>query len=259
MKRIKKLFTNIWFYFGLFIVSLIVPFIINELYKIGVGYQTIWDAPDVLAFYGSYLSFFGTVILGAVAVFQTERANEQAEKANELAIEMQKSESAKFVSMVSIKDVCIARHPSDKTKFRNPVYSNFEIINMCDDGFESNQSFFVDALFENNSDYPIVQISIHAGDYGNAAHLLYGIKTVSPAIYIPPNGSQAIRLLIPCEVFDCVSKYNLTIKIGLVNIFNYVTWASLFLIDMDNKEKKGEWFYRLAKISDVNPNGGNQQ
>ena len=86
MEWLKKILCNVWFYIILIIASLIAPFVINELYKFGqehnVWYYTLWEAKDVFAFLGDYLSFFGTIVLGAVAVFQTDRANKLAEKAN---------------------------------------------------------------------------------------------------------------------------------------------------------------------------------
>lgn len=35
MKWLKKLLTSIWFYVVLFVLSLLIPFGINEMYKIG--------------------------------------------------------------------------------------------------------------------------------------------------------------------------------------------------------------------------------
>ena len=50
-----------------------VPFLINESYKTGfIPYVTKWDAADVLAYYGTALSFVGTVVLGALVFWQNE-------------------------------------------------------------------------------------------------------------------------------------------------------------------------------------------
>lgn len=89
MEWIKKQLTKPRTYIILFVVSILIPFIINELYKHGqncnFAYITMWSAEDVLSFFGNYLSFFGTIILGAVAVFQTEKANEKTDNANDIA------------------------------------------------------------------------------------------------------------------------------------------------------------------------------
>ena len=68
MKKIKWLLSKWWFYVILLCISLCIPIIINEIYKIDQGYITLWEAKDVLSFYGSFLSFIGTVVLGLIAI-----------------------------------------------------------------------------------------------------------------------------------------------------------------------------------------------
>ena len=58
----------------LVIVTISVPFIINESYKENSGYLTLWGADDVLSFYGSILAFFGTISLGLLAYSQNKKA-----------------------------------------------------------------------------------------------------------------------------------------------------------------------------------------
>ena len=54
-------------------VLISIPFIINESYKSGKGYVTLWNASDMLSFYGSILSFLGSTVLGIVALVQNEK------------------------------------------------------------------------------------------------------------------------------------------------------------------------------------------
>lgn len=58
MKKVWK-----WILSGLGAAAILVgvPILINECYKAGGGYITIWDAPDVL-------SYYGTVVSAAIAV-----------------------------------------------------------------------------------------------------------------------------------------------------------------------------------------------
>lgn len=67
-----------WLLAGFIII--LIPFIINESYKSGTGYITLWDAADMLSFYGSILSFLGTIVLGIIAVSQSRQANRLSEK-----------------------------------------------------------------------------------------------------------------------------------------------------------------------------------
>lgn len=73
----KKVYICI-FCAAILIVS--IPFLINESYISNKGYMTVWEGKDLLAFYGSVLTFVGTVSLGVLALWQ----NFRFKKANDL-------------------------------------------------------------------------------------------------------------------------------------------------------------------------------
>ena len=81
-KQSSRILKFIFFFALLFVLD--IPFVINESYKFGKWYHTLWGADDVLAFYGSFLSFLGTVVLGIIAIYQNKRANEVNESIMEL-------------------------------------------------------------------------------------------------------------------------------------------------------------------------------
>lgn len=62
---------------GILLSTLSISFLINEIYKLGIrienGYYTLWEAKDVLSFYGSYLAFLGTIALGSLALWQNQK------------------------------------------------------------------------------------------------------------------------------------------------------------------------------------------
>lgn len=66
------------------IVMLIgIPFIINLLFKFNFNisiFEAEWSAGDALGYYGAVLSFLGTVVLGALALYQNHMIKEEAEK-----------------------------------------------------------------------------------------------------------------------------------------------------------------------------------
>lgn len=66
------------------ILILGIPYIINELYMKNEGYTTLWEAKDVLSFYGSVLSFIGTCVLGALSLYQNKLYKEENEKAQKM-------------------------------------------------------------------------------------------------------------------------------------------------------------------------------
>lgn len=55
------------------IISTAFPFIINEIFKVGNGYKTLWTAADALSYYGAFLGAAGTIVLGFVAWQQNSR------------------------------------------------------------------------------------------------------------------------------------------------------------------------------------------
>ena len=60
-----------------------VPFVINLLFKADTNinvFQAEWSAGDALGYYGAVLSFLGTVILGALALYQNHMIKEEADK-----------------------------------------------------------------------------------------------------------------------------------------------------------------------------------
>ena len=54
-----------------------IPLIINNCYIPNSGYITVWGGDDVLQFYGSILSFIGTVSLGILALWQNHILSKQ--------------------------------------------------------------------------------------------------------------------------------------------------------------------------------------
>lgn len=55
------------------IAIIIIPIVINELYKANDGYITVWTGDDVLSFYGATIGAMGTIVLGVVAWAQNKR------------------------------------------------------------------------------------------------------------------------------------------------------------------------------------------
>lgn len=289
MEWIKKQLTKPRTYIIFFVASLVIPFVINELYKWGqtsdFAYLTMWKAEDVLSFFGSYLSFFGTIILGAVAVFQTDKANEktddantiatdalkqatlsnqlaqealtQTERANELSAQMQKLEQARFISMVSIVGFDFNRRDIGEEYFYSKKIPNTIKFDMVDQNFKTfRECYHIDVMFENQSEYPIVELFVSGKGYNRGAKLLHGIKSATNPFYIPPKGKQAARFVIPAEEFQKYPTDGLLLKLSFTNVFDYTTQANLQIDEI------GQWFtrstateysYQLQKIANVKP------
>ncbi|KXL53689.1 hypothetical protein CLNEO_09150 [Anaerotignum neopropionicum] len=81
---------------GIMLANMIaVPFIINWAYMAGKDLKeanTAYSASDLIIFYGSFLSFLGTVALGALALWQNKKANDT----NEMIMEMTRREKMTY-------------------------------------------------------------------------------------------------------------------------------------------------------------------
>lgn len=209
MKKIKNFILKHKVVASIIVISIIgilafcIPIIINELYKAEKGYVTMWEAADVLSFYGSFLSFLGTVILGIVAFWQ----NHKAHKLNE---QLQKLQQAPFVSMVSIKGVMVETRNTSTPKFMNTKMREIDIIDLTMDKINSPESYHIDVEIKNDSEYPIVQMQVHPGSRNNGNMQLFGIKNLTDrAIYIPSKESACFRYIVPCKLFEHQNYYNL--------------------------------------------------
>lgn len=229
----------------LFIISLAIPFGINEAYKVGEGYITLWGAPDVLAFYGAYISFIGTVVLGVIAV-------EQNKKAHRLNEQMQKLQQAQFVSMVSVKRLEIDKRSSKYPNYVNTNMREIEVLNCTGSGVKSDYCYLVDVEFANSSPYPIVQINAQAGSWNNSNYLLWGMTNFTEkAIYIPEQGTKAIRFIIPSVAFEKLDSHKISLSLKFTNVFDYATFATIHIDDLENENRRKEHQFRLAKFTDV--------
>ena len=247
-----------------------IPYAVNWLFSKSALCDLMvarWTEAEALGYGGDVLSFIGTVVLGAVAVYQTskahgqtDRANQlaqdaltQTERANELATQMQKLEQANFVSMVSVSDVQVEKRSVAHPNYLNRDMPNRENIDLTADGFECANCYHIDTMFLNNGDYPIVQIISHAGTRGSTTFLLYGMKDRDSAVYIPPHGKQAIRFIVPSAVFDKNLEYKFSLSVDLINIYDYTTRATIHIKDLEKQNGRLDYSYRLAKFTDVKP------
>ncbi len=231
----------------LFTLTLGIAIAINESYKAGNGYITLWQPADTLAFYGSYLSFVGTVVLGTVAVYQNK-------KAQDLNDQLQKLQQAQYISMVSATKVMLATRSSTTPNFMNTQMRDINVINLIADGFTTKNCYHIDAEFKNDSEYPIVQMQVHPGTRTNGNGQLYGIKNlIDQAVYIAKGESVCYRYIVPCEMFEKTQRYGLQLSITFINVFDYATPSALHIPDLKDKNHRNEYQYRLSKFIDVRP------
>ena len=269
------------------VVSLIGPPVIDELFDIPAPNWFLavsWDKEEALGYFGDALSFLGTVILGAVAVFQTDRANkqtdianayakkandqtdranqltqdaiEQTKIANELAAQMQKLEQANYYSIVSVEALMVNKQIVSQPKYRNAAMPDPEILDMVSQDYLScHHCYHVDVRFKNESKYPIVQMATHAYGRYDSPSVKYGIKDVCSDIYIAPEETCDIRFLIPTTAFEKYKEYKIVLSLSFVNVFDYASRANITIDDVSTPSSIKDYTYRLEKFSGLMPPG----
>ena len=79
-KTSKKWYKKIWVWLiisvSIIIIVFGVPLAINYFYTKVIWFHTDWNGGSALQFYGTILSFFSTALLGVIAIYQNNRANE---------------------------------------------------------------------------------------------------------------------------------------------------------------------------------------
>ena len=68
---------------GILFLIFFIPLLINILFKFDFNIwwlESEWSAGDALNFFGSILSFIGTIVLGTISIWQTSKANNLSEK-----------------------------------------------------------------------------------------------------------------------------------------------------------------------------------
>ena len=104
MKWIKQQLVKGWFWIGttiLFLVSIQILFRIEAPCK---WLDAVWEAGDLI-------SFIGTLVLGYVAVLQTQRANDMAADANETSRKLIELQKAEYTPVVTVNNFAgITKH-----------------------------------------------------------------------------------------------------------------------------------------------------
>lgn len=230
---------------ALFMLPLV---IVHVLYKWSLGcdfWASEWTAGDMIGYIAGFEAFLGTFILGIVAVYQ----NKQAYKMN---AELQKMQQVQFVSMISLSKVYVNVRSKQYPQYMTTGFEHPEIVNMVDDEFPCANCFHIDAVFANESQYPIVQITVLFNDVFHQK-LLGGVPVFEHPVYIGAKSTSNIRLIIPYDLHKQTGQTSLIIKVCFTNVFDYTTISTLTFPTVSEDHKESNHTYRLAKFTDVRP------
>lgn len=88
-----------------------IPMIINELYKCDFGYETVWDAADILAYYGSILSGIITVLTVIITIAFTSKQIKRERHLAKSTTTIEKVEEVINQSLIDISPMKIINEP----------------------------------------------------------------------------------------------------------------------------------------------------
>lgn len=103
--------------------------VIHFLFKIHSGYYWIeaeWEAGDVLGYFGDVLSFVGTVVLGYIAIAQTEKANQM----NKELLEIEKNRIKPCIDIISTEMSNIYLGETMRKKLQEVYMKNEPILEL---------------------------------------------------------------------------------------------------------------------------------
>lgn len=161
------------------------------------------------------------------------------------------------MSMISVKKLYINQRGIDNPNYHTPEMDNPIIFDMADrDYWPFTSCYHIDVLFENISDFPIVEFYCHAKGVNGNAKIRHGIKPAWNAVYISPHEMQAIRLIVPSHFFEKYPQDGLQIDLEFVNVFDFHTFATIEIDELSkwrsSNIKKG-YTFQLQKVTDVKP------
>lgn len=118
-----------------FVLIIGVPFIIHVLFSVKIQndfFVAKWSAGELLSYYGTILSFLGTIILGIIAIKQNNQIRNISKEANDVNLRMLKLEECAKKSYITIKNVNISNDKFISIQFKtlnSDQISSFSVMN----------------------------------------------------------------------------------------------------------------------------------
>lgn len=148
MKKVLK------FLLIIIITIIIIPLVINILFKYDFNIwwlESEWSAGDALNFYGSFLSFSGTIILGAISIWQARKANSISEQLLKKDI----LESTDFIQLQNKFELSVKKNKDSKitcSSYHKLDYGANILIEQCNDNVEKLNEYLLKLYFSTSSE-----------------------------------------------------------------------------------------------------------
>lgn len=125
MKNHKKISIGAIILLVLFFI-IIMPLILNIIYYSKVPFHFFYvgyDISNILDYYGSILTFIGTLILGIITVYQNYVSQKKTDEVNKLTLELQKKSMAMAEKSYEKEKLCETNKNTPKFEVRNLGYN----------------------------------------------------------------------------------------------------------------------------------------
>ncbi|MEE0363310.1 MAG: hypothetical protein UD575_00380 [Oscillospiraceae bacterium] len=215
------------------------PFIIEKLYYAKAPFKLFevsYEAKDILAYYGSVLSFAGATILGILTLRQNKKAQEKSDEVNRLQIEFQKKSMAMAEAQYAQSKAATSTVPKFEISLHsyNGNYANLELcLKNVSSIFASNISFisFLIQDEDANEIANVKQFAVKHHSLSSAQETI--IKTDTPNMVVG-NGKAArfyqnIRFVLSFSCEDEMGNthyYRAAIEIPSTREFCHDSWQA---------------------------------
>lgn len=165
--------------------------------------------------------------------------------------------------MISVDTFDLNTRGIGEDNYYSKKFPNTIKFDMVDQHHKTYREFYhIDVMFENQSEFPIVELQVSGKGYGRGAKLRHGIKSASNSFYIPPKGKQAARFIVPAEDFQKHTNDGLLLQIEFINVFDYSTCANLQIDEIGKwytRETAIGYLYQLQKIANIKPQASEEE
>jgi len=159
--------------------------------------------------------------------------------------------------MISVNKLYVNQRSISNPNYHTSEIDNPILFDMVDRDFWAfTQCYHVDVIFENISDYPIVELYGHARGFSGDAKIRHGLKPAWAAFYISSHEAHAIRFIIPSYFFEKHPQDGLRIDLEFVNVFDFHTFATIKIEELakwKNSTIKKGYIYQIQKVTDIKP------
>jgi len=224
-------------------VIILLALLLSYLWFVIKGFLPIGDdleKSDWLTFCAGFLSFTGSLVLGAVAIWQNKQAQIQAAESNKVSKRMLALQEAEYSPIFTVECLALPQY-FRANDWRNTGDASSRSFFSLEDSGDNDYIYYAcfDLLISNESKYPICDFSvvIKLAPMDNFSKDIF--LSVNNPLYIKSNSNQKTRLSLPTTISynsinrqfpDIITSDSIiSIRISCRNAYGYQSDSELLL------------------------------